>query len=512
MKRTLFSFLCVVLPLFVMAQVKDYSKAKDYSHWSVSGEVGANFFDGDVRQDVWKAFNWGGLSLSPFGVAAEYALTPVWGVSLGYSYIKYQGIVTDAVYLPYLFNTNSHNVDINATINFMKLLFPESATKWHVNGSVGAGPAFYKFQSLIHEDGTALTAVELADVSLASVYGKSVFRAVNIPLSLSTEYNFSNSLALGAKLQARIYNQDDMEGVNFIQYQKVSSGAKYEYVRKPWRGSKNDMAEALSVYLRYKIDAIDKDHLRNISMKQFNENEDLKKLQAEVKDLKGKVSDVDGKVNNLIPRIEKLEKVNTTITPDGADDDVDGVPNIRDKEPATPKGNEVDFYGRTIPGLKHITEDDLGKIAPNQLVDGKDTDVDGVPDNRDKEPKTPKGNPVDFWGVTVKADQALGEGSVYFDFDKIDLDAEALKTIKLVSEKMKANPGATVEVRGYADFVGSVAYNQGLSQRRANVVKDKLVKDYGIDPSKLIANGKGKVFEPKRAYRLNRRCNFFFSK
>ena len=500
MKRTLFSFLCVVLPLFAMAQVKDYS------HWSVSGEVGANFFDGDVSQDVWKAFNWGGLSLSPFGVAAEYALTPVWGVSLGYTYIQFQGDVTDAQWAnpanPYLFKTNSHNIDLNATINFVKLLFPESVTKWHVNGSIGVGPTFYKYQSLTYKDGTALSAAELDKdygVSLAVTSGKSFFRAVNVPLSMSAEYNFSNSIALGAKLQARMYNQDDMEGINFIQYQKVSDG---KYMRKPWRGSKNDMAEALSVYLRYKIDAVDKDHLRNISMKQFNENEDLK----------GKVSDVDGKINNLIPRVEKLEKVERTITPDGADDDGDGVPNIRDKEPATPKGNEVDFYGRSIPGLRNLTEEDLGFITPKELVDGKDGDNDGVPDNRDREPKTPKGNPVDFWGVSVKADQALGEGSVYFDFDKVDLDAEALKTIKLVAEKMKANPTTTVEVRGYADFIGSVAYNQELSQRRANVVKDKLVKDYGIDPNKLIANGKGKVFEPKRAYRLNRRCNFFFSK
>lgn len=504
MKRTLFSFLCVVLPLFAMAQVKDYS------HWSVTGEVGANFFDGDVKQDVWQAFNAGEFSLPTLGVAVEYALTPVWGMSLGYTYMPFnKGLVTDGVYNPFLFTTKSHNLDVNATINFMKLLFPDSPTKWHVNGALGVGPAFYKFKSLVHEDGSALSATELSEVSLASIYGKSVYRAMNIPVSLSAEYNFTNSLALGAKLQARMYNQDDMEGINFIQYQKANSNGSFTYIRKPWRGTKNDMAEALTLYLRYKINAVNKDHLRNITMKQFNENEDLKKLQAEVKGLKGQVNGIDGKINDLTPRVEKLEK---TLSPDGPDDDGDGVPNSRDKEPATPKGNEVDFYGRTVPGLKHIGESDLQNVTPDQLVDGKDSDNDGVPDNRDKEPNTPKGNAVDFWGVSVKGAQALGEGSVYFDFDKVDLDAEALRTIKLVAEKMKANPSAVVEIRGYADFIGGIPYNQKLSQRRADVVKDKLVADYGIDANKLIANGKGKLFEPKKAYRLNRRCNFFFSK
>lgn len=510
MKRTLFSFLCVVLPLFAMAQVKDYS------HWSVSGGLGINVYDGDASQDLRKALPTGGTGWSA-GVEVEYAFTPIWGVSLDYYYLPYKGKFTDSGMIfpgetthQYAFKTNTNNIDLNVTVNLMKLVFPELKTKWHVNSSVGAGLAMFKLDpaNLTTQSGTALLKTTTDIVSVAAYEGNSNYRSMTFPLSLSAEYNINNSLALGLKGQFRSYNKDNLEGFRFIDY-NTGKDVVTDYARKPWRGTSNDMAEALTIYARYKINAVNKDHLRNITMKQFNENEDLKKLQAEVKGLKGQVDGIDGKINDLTPRVEKLEK---TLSPDGPDDDGDGVPNSRDKEPATPKGNEVDFYGRTVPGLKHIGESDLQNVTPDQLVDGKDSDNDGVPDNRDKEPNTPKGNAVDFWGVSVKGTQALGDGSVYFDFDKVDLDAEALRTIKLVAEKMKANPSAVVEIRGYADFIGGIPYNQKLSQRRADVVKDKLVADYGIDASKLIANGKGKLFEPKKAYRLNRRCNFFFSK
>ncbi|MDO9154737.1 MAG: OmpA family protein [Paludibacter sp.] len=491
MKRTLISLLCVVLPLLAMAQ------QKDYSHWSVSGDLGVNRFDGDVIQNVTNALPAGDIKLT-WGLAVEYAITPIWGVSLDYYNMPFSGTLSDFTYGHFDFKTNSSNFDLNATVNLMKLIFPELKTKWHVNSALGLGTAFYKFKGL---KALLPASDNAATYAIVSMDQSKSYRGMTIPVSLSTEYNFTNSFALGVKFQARTYNQDDLEGFKFIN----DNGGS----RKPWRGVSNDMAEAATVYLRYKINAVDKDHLRNITMKEFTDDGELRKLKSDVNGLKGKVNAVEGKVNDLTPRVEKLEK---TLSPDGPDDDGDGVPNSRDKEPATPKGNEVDFYGRTVPGLKHITESDLGNVTPSQLVDGKDSDGDGVPDNRDREPNTPKGNPVDFWGVSVKDGKVMGDGSVYFDFDKVDSDAEALRTIQLVAERMKANPTTTVEIRGYADFIGGIPYNQKLSQRRADVVKDKLVKEYGIDASKIIANGKGKLFEPKKAYRLNRRCNFFFNK
>jgi len=50
-----------------------------------------------------------------------------------------------------------------------------------------------------------------------------------------------------------------------------------------------------------------------------------------------------------------------------------------------------------------------------------------------------------------------------------------------------------IHVVGYTDRIGSDAYNQRLSEQRAQAVKDYLVQTRGMDASKIIADGKGKA-------------------
>ena len=50
-----------------------------------------------------------------------------------------------------------------------------------------------------------------------------------------------------------------------------------------------------------------------------------------------------------------------------------------------------------------------------------------------------------------------------------------------------------VHVTGYTDRIGSEAYNQRLSEQRANAVKAYLVRTDGIDAAKILADGKGKA-------------------
>jgi OOP family OmpA-OmpF porin len=48
-------------------------------------------------------------------------------------------------------------------------------------------------------------------------------------------------------------------------------------------------------------------------------------------------------------------------------------------------------------------------------------------------------------------------------------------------------------VTGYTDRIGSDAYNQRLSEQRADAVKAYLVQTGGIDATKILADGKGKA-------------------
>ena len=69
-----------------------------------------------------------------------------------------------------------------------------------------------------------------------------------------------------------------------------------------------------------------------------------------------------------------------------------------------------------------------------------------------------------------------------------------------------------VEVRGYCDYMGKDNYNKKLSIRRAERVKQELVKVWKIDPRRINSNGNGRIITPPIKYRPNRRCDFYFSK
>ena len=84
-------------------------------------------------------------------------------------------------------------------------------------------------------------------------------------------------------------------------------------------------------------------------------------------------------------------------------------------------------------------------------------------------------------------------GDVLFDFDKASLKANSRDSITTLANYLIKNPDRKVIVEGYTDSKGSAAYNQGLSERRANAVKNALVRA-GVDPSRIVAQGYGKEY------------------
>lgn len=61
--------------------------------------------------------------------------------------------------------------------------------------------------------------------------------------------------------------------------------------------------------------------------------------------------------------------------------------------------------------------------------------------------------------------------TVYFEFDKSELTADAREFLKENAEYMKSNSGLTFLVEGHCDERGTVEYNLALGQRRAAVVR-----------------------------------------
>jgi OOP family OmpA-OmpF porin len=84
------------------------------------------------------------------------------------------------------------------------------------------------------------------------------------------------------------------------------------------------------------------------------------------------------------------------------------------------------------------------------------------------------------------------QAETLFDFDKSAIHADGKKQLDdQVVGKMKAYPQVEVVlVTGHADRIGSDAYNQKLSQRRADAVKDYLVGQ-GVESNRIEADAKG---------------------
>lgn len=79
---------------------------------------------------------------------------------------------------------------------------------------------------------------------------------------------------------------------------------------------------------------------------------------------------------------------------------------------------------------------------------------------------------------------------VLFDFDRSTLRPEADAILQPALEMLRADPTMAIEIEGHTDWVGSDAYNDGLSQRRAQAVVEWLVAR-GIDRGRISAVGRG---------------------
>lgn len=80
---------------------------------------------------------------------------------------------------------------------------------------------------------------------------------------------------------------------------------------------------------------------------------------------------------------------------------------------------------------------------------------------------------------------------IHFDFDSSTLKPEAKTILKRNIQLLKDNPRTHVRIAGYTSASGSEEYNQRLSERRANAVKDYLINEGIITENRLSIIGYG---------------------
>ena len=153
------------------------------------------------------------------------------------------------------------------------------------------------------------------------------------------------------------------------------------------------------------------------------------------------------------------------------DFDEDGVPDNLDKCPTTPKGCIVDAEGCPL-----------------------DSDVDGVCDGLDQCPDTPLGTMVDERGCPItpeKVTLSWAQG-LTFALGSAKLSPEAETALDEVVKLAEKSPKVVVEIGGYTDSTGSAEFNQKLSEQRAMAVRNYMVLR-GITPDRLIPMGYGET-------------------
>ena len=97
--------------------------------------------------------------------------------------------------------------------------------------------------------------------------------------------------------------------------------------------------------------------------------------------------------------------------------------------------------------------------------------------------------------ATLAKDMPSFDVKINFEFNSDSIGPAAAQAIKEVGKALSNSQlsGNTFVIAGHTDGKGSDAYNQSLSERRAEAVKRYLVEKYNIPPESLVAVGYGKT-------------------
>ena len=154
------------------------------------------------------------------------------------------------------------------------------------------------------------------------------------------------------------------------------------------------------------------------------------------------------------------------------DSDKDGVPDYLDVENNSIAGVAVDTKGRMVDLNRNGVPDELEKYVNNSITNNNSAAANNT--NND---------------VLVKL---INEGYVaaYFDTANPQPTNASSDNIGFVLNYLRSNPTKTIDIIGYADVIGSTAANNQLSSKRAENVKNILMKS-GIDTSRLVIKANG---------------------
>ena len=156
--------------------------------------------------------------------------------------------------------------------------------------------------------------------------------------------------------------------------------------------------------------------------------------------------------------------------------------------------NEIDGLNSQINSLRGDLND---KDAQLSAKDKQIKDLQNALDECNKKPKYEK-----------PATATNLQPTVLFRQSKAVVDKSQMPNIELIAQYMKNHQDAKVEIKGYASPEGNKDFNQALSQKRADAVKNVLVKKYKIAADRLTTKGMGATDKLFKQVEFNRVSTF----
>lgn len=445
-------------------------RSRDFNTWDLTLHGGLTIPNTDIAASDFNASN--AKQQIGFGLSVTKFFSHTFALQAQFIHASLKG--EDSNKPLYRFTTDiPYDITLNALFQVGNVAFLKRTPNLALYGYIGIG--VIKFDPTTSKDG-GLTYGNyyVQDGRLDAVDYHNTSELV-IPVGVGAKYRLSKSLSMHLEYSLRTTNSDKLDGW----YRLLSENDNYNY---------------FNVGLTYHFGAKEK------VIEWVNP---LSTIYADMYDMKDRIDmmsgdkDKDGVADMFDREPDTPEGAKVYGDGTSVDTDGDGVPDVKDAEPFSAKGSKVDANGKEI-----------------------DTDGDGIPDTRDMEPSTAKGSLVTNSGVTIPTGPASKGGSasilaangflpsIFFDLNSAIIDPKYNETLADIALVMKNNPDVKFEVIGNCDARASDSYNQKLGKRRAESVKNHLVKKYAIDPSRLSISSLGKNSPITKDHPINRRVDF----
>jgi OmpA-OmpF porin, OOP family len=429
-------------------------KARDYNTWTLGLHFGPTIFSGDIADDAFDGDNF--TTSMAYGLALTKNISHTFGIQGHLLMGKLEGTRQMSAVKYSFESTLKYQAALRAVLTLGNVSWQKRKNVFHLYFAGGIGTFAWDAKTTDHVGDANEVETEVKDNT-----------ATVIPFAIGGKYKLGKKLDLHAEYSFNLTNSDIVDGLkvnltNYDSYSYINLGITYKF------GKKDNYIEWVNP-----METIYSD---------INDMKDKMDALTGDKDKDG-VADIFDK-DSSTPEGTKVYGDGT-----GVDTDGDGVTDSKDADPFTNKGATVDASGKEA-----------------------DADGDGVPDSKDAEPNTPAGQLVNFQGKSIiikTSSESAYWPSVYFDVNSSKIMSGSNGALASIAMMLKSNPDIKLNITGNCDKTGSEKMNTELGQKRADAVKDALVKQYGIDAARLTTATKGEADLLNSANNsVNRRVDF----